>query len=98
MSGPRNRKAWLKSCREREIVRQALLAHSREHPLNRPLTAKELRRLTGLHISERRLQQHMLSVRTEAEIRELLDEQLDSSSTEETPAPAPDGVMVSVSE
>jgi len=97
MSGPRNRRAWLKSRREREVIRQALLEHSREHPLSRPPTAQELRRMTGLRISERRLQQHALSIRTEAEIRELLAEYLPPAPADQALAPAPEAVRESVS-
>ncbi len=80
MSGPRNRKAYRKSIREREMVRQALLEHARLHPLSKPPTAAELRRLTGIRVSDRRLQQHALSIRTEAEIRELIEDQFDRSA------------------
>ena len=69
-SGPR--KAAAASDLARELIRQTLLEHTRAHPLSRPPTAFELRRLTGLRVSERRIQQHVASLRIEAEIRELL--------------------------
>ena len=89
MSGPRNRKAFQKSCRDREAIRLALLEHARAHPLSRPPTARELRRQLGLRASERRIQQHMLSLRTAAEIRELLEEHLSASAPEAAPEVSP---------
>ncbi len=89
MIGPRNRKAAAKSARERELIRQTLLVHSREHPLSRPPTAKELLRLTGLRLRERRIQQHLQSLRIEAEIRELLHERLAIEDAQVVNAAAP---------
>lgn len=72
--GPRNRKAAAASARARELIRQALLMHARAHPLSVPPTARELRKMTGLPISERRMQQHVASIRIEQQFRELLEE------------------------
>ncbi len=76
MSGPRNRKAFAKAQRDRAAIREALLEHSRQHPISAPPTAEELRQTLGLRLSIRRLQQHVRSLRIEAEIRELIHEQL----------------------
>lgn len=90
-SGPRNRKAAAASARARELIRQTLLEQTRAHPLSRPPTAFELRRLTGLRVSERRIQQHVASLRIEAEIRELLHQQLAREQAGgSTPAAAPE--------
>ena len=80
--GPRNRKAAAKSARERRLIREALLTHSSAHPLSRPPTATELCRMTGLPISERRVQQHVASIRIEQQLRELLEEYLTGSHAE----------------
>jgi hypothetical protein len=85
-TGPRNRVAFAKSCRDRETIRAAMLEHGRRHPLGRAPTAKELRRSLGLQLSERRIQQHVESVRTEAALRELLAEQLASTAPDPEPA------------
>ena len=77
MSGPRNRKAAAAAARARELLHQVLLDHARAHPLSRPPTARELLRLTGLRVTERRIQQVVASLRIEQEIRELLAEQLE---------------------
>ena len=87
-SGPRNRKAAAASARARELIRQALLAHTRAHPLSRPLTATELCRVTGLPISERRVQQHVASIRIEQQFRELLAEYF-ASTPGADPSPTP---------
>lgn len=74
MGAKRIRKPSAKSVRARELIREALLEHARAHPLSQPLTADELRRITGLRLSERRVQQHVASIRVEQQIRELLAE------------------------
>jgi hypothetical protein len=50
------------------VIRLALLEHARLNPLSRQPTAKELGRLTGLALSDRRLQQHVAAIRAEADI------------------------------
>ncbi|MGC8519263.1 MAG: hypothetical protein ACP5P4_12170 [Steroidobacteraceae bacterium] len=90
MSGPRNRRAAAASARSRELIREAMLEHAQAHPLSRPLTALELRRLTGLHLRVRRIQQLVASLRIESEIRELLAEQLDREQAAAATAPAAD--------
>ena len=82
MTGRRNRMPTAKSTRERDLIRNALLSYSRAHPLSRPPTAAELRQMTGLTISERRVQQHIASIRVEQQLRELLDDYLASSQPE----------------
>ena len=82
MTARRNRMPTAKSARERDLIRTALLEHSRAHPLSRPPTAAELRQMTGLTISERRVQQHVASVRIEQQLRELLDDYLGDSQPE----------------
>ena len=83
--GPRNRKAAAASARARELLRQTLLEYTQAHPLSRPPTAAELRRMTRLKLSERRIQEHVRSIQIEAEIRDLLAEQLPSPGVDTTP-------------
>ena len=85
MTGRRNRMPTAKSTRERDLIRNALLSYSRAHPLSVPPTALELRKMTGLPISERRVQQHVASIRIEQQLRELLEEYLTGSQAEGRP-------------
>jgi len=68
MSGPpRNLPAHESSQRDRARIRQVLEEHARQHPLARWPNACELRRLTGLALSDRRFQQHVAAIRLEAD-------------------------------
>ena len=89
MSGPRNIQAATKAAREREVIRKTLLAWAREHPLSGPLTARDLRRMTGIQLGERRFQQHVKSLRIEAALRELIAEYF-ANATPKEPSPAAD--------